>query len=202
MPQSAVPDLNNAIVAYRSLLQEGLKWRDPAVIVRAVHVLNGCLDEEMKLGFVPWSEYLETHKGTRVVECPYCPLDPKTGLRAAHGLENVRDKLSTMPSAFRTVLGEAESYRVLECPATHGEIYVDDPDTAIVNQPHNAYEAGEAVPEPPPHESIADRALYGAAFEKWATLIASILEDRCRQFRNKYRADSNDTDTGGEGDPV
>ena len=196
MPQSAVPDLNNAIVAYRSMLQNGLVWRDPALIVRAVSILNGCLDDDMKLSMIPWHEYQTSAAPSKAVECPHCP--PVDGEPVAHDVKQVVQRESRLPAAFRQVLAEQQVYRVLVCPATGKDIYLDDAETVTVSMPHNAYASEAVVPEPPPHYTVADRAIHGHDFEQWATLVASIIEDRCRQFRNKYRVDAGkDDDTGG-----
>lgn len=193
MPQAALPDLNMAVGAYRDSMRKALEWKDPVAILRCAQILNGCLNEKYKLSFVPWQEFQESIRPTRAVVCPHCK-----DTHPAHPYRVVRSK---WPPAIRGALGEAAESRWVACQApgpTHGKkIWLDAPGLDFVLEPHSIYDLDLPAPLPPPHRTLVDRTRWGHAFDEWAQVLNSILEDRCRQFRADYSAGDDPDNTEG-----
>ena len=180
-----MPDLNQAIAQHRSALSRALEWRDPAAIMRAATILNGCLSEDFKLSFVPWTEFKARTAPRHVVDCPFGCKD-ENGKRGQHPTYPPQYAKSKWPAGVRAVLREREATPYITCPKFKKKIWLDDPNVMRVTVPTNIYDPDLPAPMPPPHESLSGRTFYAAEYDKWAAALATIIEDRCRLFRASY----------------
>ena len=183
MPQSAIPDVNISIVRAREFFIKGLEHHNHQQVLSAIESLNGSLDPDLKLKFIPARQYNQMITPISLVECPNCNEEIEISKN------NITNKSHPITKLQEQILNIDHNIRTISCPKCQRKIYIDlESDLTIIKKPKSKYEQ-EFVPAHPRIDSLYDRSINDFKFWKWARETWGILEDRCRQFRNMYSAD-------------
>ena len=188
MPQSATADVNVGIMRAREVFIDGLIKGIPYLVLAAIDSFNGCLPPELKIRYITEKQYRQRITPKNTVECPTCSIEIPL---------NMDRIIITTPKISKRqalVLQKPTQVRYVICVDCNKKVFIDlDKSLSFTTIPKSKFEE-EFISRPPNMNTIYDRAMNRIAFEKWASSIWGIIEDRNRQFRNMYSLDNDDSE--------
>ena len=192
MPQAAIPDINVAIMNNRNMVLRGQSENLPDLIVKGILNMNGCLDDELKITFVPKAQYDRMSLTRRYIQCPEC--DSNTYIEM--NKDTTKRKYSKLRKTYRDILKIPHYVDYIKCVNCEAFLYFNtDKRIIIKNIPFNKFDLKELIlPSPPNLNGVVDSVFNSQIMEEWQKLVVPVMEDCCRRFRNMYAVQS-DKDT-------
>lgn len=188
MPQAAIPDINVAIIAYRSRLFNAIDNGDFFSVRMAIEAINGLLADDLKLTFVPQAYYNSLILPGLFVVCSCSaeiPVNEQT-------IKKHNTKYSSNDIKYLHInLSELE---YVICPECQNSIYYNLQKwrNSLKYKKKNQFDDVPYLPEPPEVDSFEDRVYNSNKFLIWIKTVIPVLEDRIRQFRNMYSIQNDD----------
>lgn len=194
MPQSATADVNSAVTLFRASLRSAIRTENWQDVINSVNCLNGCFPDDLKLLFG-----FDTIPERRFVKCHFPRVNPAKGeSRTCDTLiEYVESNFQTDRRArlFSFRLGGQNAAQYMLCPTCKHRLYLDT-DLALVSQSPDIYDPKTILPSHPPLKPEVCKELM----MEWASLIAGVIEDRCRRWRMSFSTNSETTEVGDDND--
>ena len=191
MPQAAVPDVNVSIIRYREVLLRSRQERDPSGVWFAVQALNGTLDDDLQLTFIPRAQYNLQRKAKHYTHCVECNSE------LAFDMASVKSH----PAGWALRMTGKAQDNTLHLKCTQCDTWQHlDVDKADVDIQQTSPLELDVLPTPPQHSTMSELVYNDPAFWQWVDLVVFVLEDRMRKFRAKYRVQDNEPMPVGMGD--
>ena len=191
MPQAAVPDVNVAIIRYREFMLKARLERDPAGVWFAIRGLNGLLDPDFKIVFVPQSQYNLMVRAQHLTTCEECGKDIS--------FDPAQVQTRRAGWALRAA-GKSPPPRLhVQCANCHNWQHIDVQKSDVGVKVVSPLDLRE-LPLPPKHKSMPDLVYREHDFWAWFDLAVYVIEDRIRRFREKYRTTEEQAITAGPDD--
>ena len=197
--------MNVAIMRARAMMEMGFLKVDYRIFLHGVSAMNGCLDDDLKIIFIPKQEVEAHYEIPKSVICEWC--GQETEFRKGDIKFNELDQYDLFGIAMMSdhdlikVMIDVNPHKPneyyhyqdmkphlkttqcknLECKKT---IYFRH-STRVEEKPRDIYEQ-KYYPENPSMKTMPHRSVNTDAFWYWADEIKGVMEDRCRKFRNKY----------------
>lgn len=178
MPQAAVPDINVSIIRYREVMLRSRQERDPAGVWFAIQALNGTLDGDLQLSFIPRAQYNLMRKARHSTHCGEC--DAPVALDMS--------SIKSRPAGWALrMTGKAMDDTIhVKCPQCEAWQHLDLSKADVDVEQPSPLEL-DVLPMPPQHSTMSELVYNEPAFWQWADLVVYVIEDRMRKFRAKYR---------------
>ena len=177
MPQAAIPDINVSIIRYREYLLKSRIDKDPAGVWFAIQGLNGLLDPDFKITFVPRQQYELQLRAQHITHC-HCGVDIS--------FDPVQVKARPAGWAMRAAGRKTRPTLQVKCVACGDWQHIDFATSDIAKVVKSPLDVKD-LPYPPQHSSMSDLIYNEYDFWRWLDLVMYVMEDRLRKFREKYR---------------
>ena len=160
MPQALVPDINVSVIRYREFMLRSRQDMTPAGFLFGLRGLNGALDSDMQVTFIPRSQYQMMCKSQHVITCGDCGKDIKIDF----------SKLQTRQAGWLAVAtGRGGAAPAVQCGACQYWQRVDM-QTSDISVTVVSPLTLTVLPNPPPHSSLADLVYGEHDFWGWCDL--------------------------------
>lgn len=167
MAQSAVADVNSAVVLYRNHLNRAYLAKNWDDCLMFLDTMNSMLPEKFRIKHSPdWDRQKIT------VKCP----NPKCKLAIVYD-----EKAMIEDTRLRGINGKNQGPRYLECKCKK-RVYVDGQQVKVKLYEVDRYALDTKHPPPPPTNPPVEPERYKIYIQS----MLPILEDRCRQWRESY----------------
>ncbi len=183
--QSKLPDVNAAIVRYRSKALEALDRNEISTAAICFSAINALLPEEYKVE-INTKKYNELIAAKHIITCPSCNQEHPRG--------DIRP-FDILLSVIESVLARQKTMLVWECPSCNetNDLANSKHQTIDFQKPFYTH----VVPEPPARNGLGDRIGYNQRFQEWFAIFVGELEQQIGLYRADYQAQQDTADQPG-----
>lgn len=187
--QSALPDLNTAIIKFRNMVTSHLRERDYTGCFGCLYAMNGILDEEFRVK-VSTEEYGNLVKQDITIQCQSC----------TETIDFLTIKVhNVLVSPLNNILSGNKFEKIWICPKCKKDnLLLSSAMKQTKLQPGGFL---HIVPEPPTRQGgVTDRTDYHNKVAQWVWTFVKEIEERCGEERKAYlnRGDDIDNTIGDE----
>lgn len=192
--QSKLPDINAALVRYRSLAIDSFQNHDDESARMALGNIVALLPEEFKV-VVNTEEYREKIKEKNFMVCLKCKKEIPY-----NEINKVKKRLSNLEQFVKMcgknpprTADEKEYDMVWDCPKCKHENRLDDTQL-ITEKPNMPFYLG-VIPEPPKHnysDPLTERMYFTQRFREWFKIAFAEIESKIGIYRAEYQSQNPD----------
>lgn len=193
--QSKLPDINAALVRYRSVAIEAFDNNDDSMARMALGNMVALLPEKFKV-IVDTDEYNEKIKEKKFLVCPNCKNEviSNTVRRYKKRLNNFEQFLKMARNPPPVTQDQKEYDLVWCCDKCKNENRIED--TKIIEEkPSMPFYLG-VIPEPPQKnygDPLSDRLYFSQKFKNWFRIAFAEIESKIGIYRAEYISQNPDS---------
>ena len=175
--QSMTPDVNNAIMRARYLMEQGVMQGDYRLYLHGRSAMNGVLAIEFKEITIPQSQFDKIVQIKNYFICPQCKEQTET-------IKPHIERIYLKPYLAKIVNRSFDEFITCSNCQAKFELNSESKQNIVIDKP-DIFEQ-QYFPEPPDMSTIGKRSIHATAFWKWVDMNKAFLEDKCRRYREKY----------------
>jgi len=173
--QAALPDLNSAIIRYRTLITSCLEQKNYVGCMGGLYSLNGLLPTEYRV-IVSTEEFDKLTKTNLLMICKHCSKEFKDN--------EVKIKDLLLPDIISCIT-RTKTEKVWFCPGCKMDNKLTN--TIMKKEKLASYSYFHVMPEPPiRHDGLLDRREFHRNMEIWVWSFMGELEERCGKLRHDF----------------
>ena len=173
--QAVLPDLNTAIIKFRSMITSHLKERDYTGCFGSLYAMNGILDPEFRVK-VSTEEYNQLVKQDITVKCRHCGID----------IDFVKIKVyDLILQTHSALLAGSKSEKCWVCTGCKKDNLLSTTEMKQTKLQPGGFL--HVVPEPPTRDGgVTDRSDYHNKVSQWVWTFVKEIEERCGEERKAF----------------
>ena len=173
--QAALPDLNSAIIRYRTLITSCLEQRNYVGCMGGLYSLNALLPTEYRVT-VSTEEFDKLTKTNLFMICKHCSKEFKN--------TEIKMSDSLLPYIIQCIR-QKKYEKVWFCPGCKKQSSLKD--TEMKQEKIGNYNYLHVMPDPPKREDgLMDRRYFKKNMQIWVWTFMGELEERCGKLRHDF----------------